>query len=336
MHRLKKLGHSLYNRFALKPARGAIGIGLIGIGGWGISNAVNIMRSRRFTIKGVYDIQENLARKFAERYKTTWYSTLSDLLADTAIDAVCITVPNPSHKELVLAAADAGKHIFIEKPLASHPDECRNIGQYCANRQVVLQVGHQLRREPVFREIKCQIESGKMGPPLFAQGVYTLDRRNREDWRRDPNSCPGGSMEQLGVHLLDVLFFLLGSPIETQGWRRSLPTCSDKADWDSVMLYFPGNVCANISTSFSCPKYMNFELFFEQGWLATNGKILSVSGKDGKSQIYRPRGEKGSIYQFIEFADCIEKGRMPETGACQAEILMKAVQSILPFAGQKS
>ena len=153
MHNLKQIRHRLYNRFALKANRGSIGIGLIGIGGWGATNAISIMKSTRFSINGVYDIHEELARKFASRYNTKWYCNLTELLADPGIEAVCITVPNPFHKDLVLAAADAGKHIFIEKPLASHSEECRGIGQYCTNKQVVLQVGHQMRWEPVFQQI---------------------------------------------------------------------------------------------------------------------------------------------------------------------------------------
>ncbi|MBB5348080.1 Gfo/Idh/MocA family oxidoreductase [Desulfoprunum benzoelyticum] len=325
----KRLAQSLYNRFKLKANRGPIGVGLIGIGGWGASNAVNIMRSNRFTIHGVYDIQEKTARKFASRYKTKCYNRIVDLLAEPAIQAVCITVPNPYHKELVLAVADAGKHILIEKPLASDPSDCRELGQYCNDKQVILQVGHQMRRDPVFREIKRIVETGMLGRPLFTQGVYTLDRRSRHDWRRDVKSCPGGSMEQLGVHLLDVLAYLLGSPLASQGWVRNIPTRLDNSDWDTVALIFPGEVRATVCTSFSSPEHILLEIFFEEGRLATDGKVLSIVHKEGRRKTYRPRGTSGSMTQFIEFADCIEKGKRPETGSAEAEVVMTVVQSML-------
>jgi predicted dehydrogenase len=325
----KQITRALYNRLMLKANCGSIGVGLIGIGGWGASNAVNIMRSHRFTIVGTYDIQEQASRTFASRFKTKCYDQVDDLLADPAIQAVCITIPNPFHKELVLAAAEAGKHVFIEKPLASHPDDCRNLGQYCEGKQVILQVGHQMRRDPVFREIKRLLEIGALGRPMFVQGVYALDRRSRNDWRRDIKSCPGGSMEQLGVHLLDVFVYLLGSPLASQGWARNLSIHSDESDWDSVALTFPGKVQATICTSFSSPNHMLMEMFFEEGRLTTDGKTLSVACKDVRPKIFRPHGTSGSVSQFVEFADCIEQGKSPETGAGEAAVVMQAVQSMV-------
>lgn len=320
---------AIYNTFALKANRGPIGVGLIGIGGWGASNAVSIMRSRRFSIAGVYDIQERVARRFANRFGTQCYDHVDDLLAEPAIQAVCITVPNHFHVDSVKTAANAGKHIFIEKPLASHSNDCRALGQYCEDKQVILQVGHQMRREPVFREIKRILETGDLGRPLYVQGVYTLDRRTRDDWRRDARSCPGGSMEQLGVHLLDVLTYLLGSPLASQDWVRNMPKQSSDPDWSGVSLIFLGEVRASICTSFSSPNHMGLEMFFEEGRLATDGKTISIASKNRKLKTYRPHGTSGSVSQFVEFADCIELGKQPETGATEAAVVMAAVQSML-------
>ncbi|GAF83379.1 unnamed protein product, partial [marine sediment metagenome] len=290
MRNPQQIIQAIYNRFALRANGGPIGIGLIGIGGWGVSNAVSIMRSRRFNIAGVYDIQKEVAHRFANRFTTKCYGQIDDLLAEPAIQAVCITVPNHFHVDLVKTAADAGKHIFIEKPLASHPNDCRALGQYCEDKKVILQVGHQMRRDPVFREIKHILETGDLGRPLFAQGVYTLNRRTRDDWRWNPESCPGGSMEQLGVHLLDVLAYLLGSPLSSQGWARNIPTYSDEPDWGYISMSFVHGVNATVSTSFSSPSHLCFEVFFERGRLATDGKTLSVASKEGGLKTYRPRG----------------------------------------------
>ena len=318
----------------LKANRGPIGLGLIGVGGWGGANAANIMRSGRFNVLGVNDIQEEAARRFANRFKTKRYEDLEALLAESAIQAVCITVPNPHHSELVKLAADAGKHIFIEKPLASHPDSCGELGRYCEDRGVLLQVGHQTRREPAFREIKALLESGELGCPLYAQGIYTMDRRSRKDWRTDAKACPGGSMEQLGVHLIDVLIYLLGAPLESEGWARNIPTSSDEADWGAVILRFPGNVRAEVCTSFSSPKHMRLEMFLEKGCLVTEGKTIEVKYVDGGSKMLRPRGISGAVSQFQEFADCIKQEKKPETGAKESAIVMAAVHSML--SGEKA
>jgi predicted dehydrogenase len=328
MHNPYQIIQALYNRLTLRAHCGSINIGLIGVGGWGASNAANIMRSRRFNICGVYDKQVESAKGFANRIKTRCHPKLDDILNDPTIQAVAITVPNQFHAELVKAAADAGKHIFIEKPLASEPEVCRELGQYCLEKEVILQVGHQMHREPIFCEIKRILESGILGTPLYAQAVYALDRRNRDDWRQNAEACPGGSMEQLGVHIIDVLINLFGAPQATQGWSENIPRTSILPDWGCVSLSFAHNIHASISTSFSSPSHMRLEIFCESGHLATDGKTLWSSRSGASLRKVKPRGLAGGVAQFVEFADCIERGAKPETGACQAAIIMEVVSSV--------
>lgn len=318
----------MYNRFTLKANCGTIGIGLIGIGGWGVTNAENIMRSRRFNVIGVYDIRTESACRFANRFKTKCYHRIDELLYDPDIQAVCITVPNHFHADIVTAAADAQKHVFIEKPLASDPDICRALGRYLTEKHVILVVGHQMRREPVFRELKQFVESKTLGMPLFAQGVCTLDRRSRDDWRRDAEACPGGSMEQLGVHLIDVLIDLFGLPQDTRGWAENIHGCSNAPDWGYVSMSFAHSVHAAVSTSFSSPDHMRLEVFFEGGHLATEGHALWISRSVSKVEKVTPKGVPGGVAQFVEFADCIEHSREPEIGVAEAIAVMDVVQSI--------
>lgn len=319
---------AVYNRFTLKANRGPIGIGLIGVGGWGATNAANIMRCRRFNISGVYDKRTQSAYRFANRFSTKCFERMDELLDDSNIQAIAATVPNQFHADVVKAVADARKHIFIEKPLASYPEICRELGQYCQKKGVILQVGHQMRREPVFCELKRILKGGVLGQPLYAQALYTLDRRSRNDWRQDVDACPGGSMEQLGVHFIDVLIYLFGLPAETQGWAENIPRISGAPDWGCVSLSFDHNVHAVISTSFSSPSHMRLEVFFDGGHLTTDGHTLWISRAGSNQRKIKPKGLAGGVAQFIEFADCIERGKEPETGAIQASAVMDVVRSI--------
>lgn len=319
---------ALKDRLILAANSGPVGIGLIGIGGWGASNAIHIMRSRRFNIVGVHDVQVETGKRFASRYGTLFYGRIEDLVHNSSIQAVAITVPNHFHADLVKTVADAGKHVFIEKPLASSPDICRVLGQYCKAKQVTLMVGHQMRREPDVREVKRILELGELGRPLFAQGVCTLDRRFRKDWRQDAKACPGGSMEQLGVHLIDVLIYMFGLPQDTYGWAENTPFCSDAPDWGCVSLSFDRGIHASIFTSFSSPTHMRLEFFFERGNLATDGQTLWIIHGHSAAKALKTRGIPGGVAQFVEFADCIESGQAPETGATEAAAVMDVVSSI--------
>lgn len=322
------LARAAYNRLTLKADRGPTGIGLIGIGGWGSTNAANIMRSRRFNIVGVFDQRAQPAERFAGKYGTKRYESIEEMLKDPAVQAVAATIPNQFHADVVKAAADAGKHVFMEKPLAVYPEACRELGDYCDTRGVILQVGHQMHREPVFREIKRVVEGGSLGKALNAQAVYTLDRRARDDWRRDAASCPGGSMEQLGAHIIDVLIYLFGAPLDTESWAENIPAVSDGLEWGCVMMTFEKDIHAAVSTSFSSPQYLRFEIQFDKGKLVTDGKTVRTERTGSAPKIIKPRGRAGSIDQFIEFADCIENGRKPETGADQAAMIMDVVGAI--------
>jgi predicted dehydrogenase len=286
------------------------------------------MRSRRFNIVGAYDQKAQSSRRFANRFRTKCFEGLDELLDDPSVKAIAATVPNQFHADIVKSAADAGKHVFIEKPLASDPEICRELGLYCRDKGIVLQVGHQMRREPVFREMNRILKGGALGQPLYAQAVYTLDRRSRVDWRQDAGSCPGGSMEQLGAHLIDAVIYLFGLPTGTQSWSENIPRVSDAPDWGSVSLSFDHDFHSVISTSFSSPVHMRMEVFLTGGHLSTDGHTLWIDRPGSDTRRIKPRGLAGGVAQFIEFADCIECGKETETGAAEAAAVMDIVSSI--------
>ncbi len=324
----KKIASALYNRLTLRAQRGPIRIGLIGVGGWGASNAVSIMRSRRFTIAGVHDAQNSVAERFARRFKTRCFDTREELLSNPEIQAICITVPNHLHGEMVRACAEAGKAIFIEKPLASSADECGALAQCCEEHGVLLQVGHQMRREPVIRAMKHELESGAYGTPLYAHGVYTLERQQRDDWRKDARLCPGGSMEQLGIHLVDALVYLFGVPRHSSGWARNIPATEDGPDWGSVSMEFDDDVRATVSASFSSPRHLEMTVFCEHGELSTDGTVLRLMQNGIEKRPMRMPETPGSVAQFIAFADSIENGAISETGAAEAQAVMNVIESM--------
>lgn len=330
MHYPRRIIAALRNRLTLRARRGPVGIGLIGVGGWGLTNAVQIMQSRKFTIVGVHDLNEAIAGRFARRYGVRCFLQADELLAAPEVQAVCISAPNPFHAALVKKAADAHKHVFIEKPLASTPEGCRELGEYCRDRQVILQVGHQMRREPVFLEIKRLCDSRALGIPLFAQGVSTLNRPARDGWRADPKACPGGSMEQLGVHLIDALILLFGPYRAANGWTENIPPHLPGPDWGCISLAFDKAMHAVVSTSFSTSDRRWLEIFFTEGQLMTDGRSLWLRRGEAPVKKTIPRGMTGGVAQFVEFAECIVSGGAPATGAAEAQTVMEAIQTILP------
>jgi predicted dehydrogenase len=303
-------------------------MGLVGVGGWGMTNATSIMRSHRFDILGITDIEKERSMRFAKRFNTGFYDSYEEMLNDQKISAVALTVPNMFHPEMVRQAADAGKHIFIEKPLASSAENCRILGQYCDEKKIILSVGYQTRREPGIRMIEEIIRTQTFGKPLFARGLRTI-RRIHTDWRFNPTFCQGGAMEQLGSHLIDVMIYLFGPVRKSSGWGRNIPHRHDGPDWGHVELQFDSGMLATVDSSFSCPNKFQFDVFFEHACLHYDGRKL-IQTFDNKIKTFSFSSPKGNIEQFHEFTDCIEGAKCPETDWETSARIMEVISSMQP------
>ena len=143
-------------------------------------------------------------------------------------------------------------------------------------------------------------------------------------------------MEQLGVHLIDVLVALLGEPTAFEGWQRNRTQGAASPEWIGVQATFPGEVRATVCTSFSSLPRLYMEFIFEKGYLTTNGKSIRLSRTGQRTMTIRPRGVEGGLAQFLEFADCVEQGRSPATGASEAATVMAIVESVHAGCGGSS
>lgn len=135
-------------------------------------------------------------------------------------------------------------------------------------------------------------------------------------------------MEQLGVHFIDTLIYLFGSlsnvsPVSANGTKDSEPT-----KWSTISLQFDSGLCGVVSTSFSAPSHRRFEVFCESGHIWTDGVSLWIDSGDTTPKKQRISGMPGGMAQFHEFADCIEHGKDPESGAKSAAAVMRAVACI--------
>ncbi|MBI1256140.1 MAG: gfo/Idh/MocA family oxidoreductase [Chloroflexi bacterium] len=158
------------------------------------------------------------ARDFAQRHKVPrWYDNAEALIRDAEVDAVYVATPPDSHRLYTQMAAAAGKPVFVEKPMARNPSECQQMIDACQQANVPLWVAYYRRRLPRFLKIKALIESGTIGDirtviinyqrtPLLGDGELP--------WRVQPEHSGGGLFADIGVHMLDILDFLLG-PIQS-------------------------------------------------------------------------------------------------------------------------
>ena len=182
---------------------------------WQIEKAAGIRRV------AVMSRDRERGAAFAQKYGfAKVYTALPELLADPEIDAIYDATPDGRHADNIVAAAAAGKHTLVEKPMAISPAECERAIAACRSHGVKLGVVYQQRHEEVLQEARRMVGAGEIGDVILARIHVTL--RNRPgaaapaggNWRADPAMRHGGTLGSLGDHAFDTLTFLVGQEIE--------------------------------------------------------------------------------------------------------------------------
>ncbi|MEH7382697.1 Gfo/Idh/MocA family oxidoreductase [Bacillus sp. JJ1533] len=166
-----------------------------------------------------------LARDYAERHHVPkWYQNADELIQDPEVDAIYIATPPGSHKEYTLKAAQAGKPVYVEKPMGRNFEECLEMIKACKEANVPLYVAYYRRGQQRFLKIKELLNNGAVGEVRFVS--TTQYRKAKEDptnlpWRVQPKLAGGGLFFDLASHTLDILDFLLGPIKEVRGFASN-------------------------------------------------------------------------------------------------------------------
>src|SRR5690242_5918386 len=235
---------------AVEPLR----VASLGMGWWSDVLADAINRSGKLTISACYSRSEEKRAAFAAKYRCRAVPSYEAILADKDIEAVINTTPNGVHLETTRAAADAGKHVFLDKPIANTVSDGRAITELCRKAGVVLALGYQRRRESQFRWIKRQIDEGVFGTLVNAEANISRDRLGKIDlgsWRYQAAGMPGGVMLQIGIHYTDVLEYLLGPVKAVSGHLAQLVLPGDNPDVASLILEHKNGALSTLNASYA-------------------------------------------------------------------------------------
>jgi predicted dehydrogenase len=195
-----------------------INLGIIGLGNQGKIHLRNCIHLENVIVKGVADISKknlDFARKLGIKNAYTDYE---NMLRDEQITAVIISLPNFLHLEASLKAAEAGKHVFIEKPMGRNVRECREILSAFRKNDLKLMVGYGLRFHPVVKRIREKIMDGFFGEVQIVESTYVSGgpfspKSSRAgpvpvpSWWFDKELAGGGSLLDLGSHMIDLLLW---------------------------------------------------------------------------------------------------------------------------------
>jgi predicted dehydrogenase len=229
-------------------------VACIGMGWWSDVLADAIKRSGKLVIAGCYTRSADKRDKFAAKYGCRAYPSYEAVLADRTIEAIVNTTPNAAHLETTRAAAEAGKHVFLDKPIANTVADARALTAACRKAKVVLALGYQRRRESHFRWIRKQIAEGAFGRLVNAEANISRDRLGQIDlnsWRYTAEGMPGGVMLQIGIHYTDVLEYLLGPVRAVSGQFARLVLPGDNPDVASLVLEHENGALSTLNASYA-------------------------------------------------------------------------------------
>jgi scyllo-inositol 2-dehydrogenase (NAD+) len=236
------------------PSASKVQIGLIGAGRMGATLAHHLVFSvEAADLVAIADLNREAAEALARRCQVDRvYEDHADLLARDDVDAVVIATPTKTHVEMIKVAAAAGKHIFVEKPLALTLAGCDEAIAAAESAGVKLQVGFMRRFDPAYLDAKQRIEAGEIGTPVMFKSTGRDPFRTGLEFARRENS--GGLILDMGVHDFDCARWLMGSELQrvhSEGGCLVFPELAEVGDIDNAVinLHFTNGAVGNIDLS---------------------------------------------------------------------------------------
>lgn len=230
-------------------------IGVIGAGGMGSSHAQGIRTLQRARVTAVSDSDEARGRKLATELAVPWFGDYQQMLREGEIDAVSIASPPFLHKEMALAAAAAGKHIFCEKPMAVNVADCEVMIQAAEQAGVTLMVGQVLRFLLPFLKVRELVADGAIGRPISVEitRIGGGDRAATVPWRTRLEQS-GGLLMEINAHEIDLLRCLGGDVASVYAEADNyIHSDADYPDLAFVVLRFRNGAIGCLYTSNASP-----------------------------------------------------------------------------------
>lgn len=262
--------------------------GVIGAGGIADRRTIpGMMQAEHAELIAVMEIASERAEELREKYHAKHaYTTARELLADSEIEAVYIASPVCFHADQIRQAADAGKHILIEKPLAMNSKEGEEILAYCKEKNVKIAAGFNMRFGTYVQEMKKKIEQGEIGQVVSALVQFTCWYPDMPgNWRQEKKQGGGGALMDMGVHCIDLIQYITGSKVKkVAAFNDTLTFKYQVEDSSMVMMQLENGTQCLVQTNFNIPdEAAKWRLEF----YGTKGRIFgeSIIGQDDCGKI---------------------------------------------------
>jgi len=314
---------------AVQPLR----VACIGMGWWSDVLADAIKRSDRLKIVSCFTRSEDKRQAFASKYGCRASPSYEAILADPEIEAIINTTPNDVHLETTRQAAERGKHVFLDKPIANSVSDGRKITEICRQAGIVLALGYQRRRETHFRWIRQQIDDGVFGKLVNAEANISRDRLGKIDlssWRYQASGMPGGVMLQIGIHYADVLDYLMGPITAVSGRFVRLVLPGDNPDVASLVFEHENGALSTLNASYaSASEYYLMNIYGKEAtayYDLHRGLSMLKRGETKPVDVAVAKNDT-FVEELEEFAAAVRRGAAPEVGGDYATSSLAVIRA---------
>lgn len=273
---------------------------IVGLGWWGQTIAHNLATSDVIRpVLGIDPLEPMRAKGAALGLETS--ERFEDGLARSDIDAVILCTPQEYHAAQIEAAANAGRHVFCEKPLCTTGADAERALKAVRTAKVQLGIGHERRFEPAVIEMRRRLVDGEFGNALVLEGNFSQDKFLNlppDNWRLSNTVNPVGPLSATGIHLVDLSIAMLGKPRHV--WARLATLGSQFANGDtlSISISFENGASATLNAVLATPFMGRLALLGSKGWMEIRDRTHpeNPTGWD-VTRVLRDRPPETAYYQ---------------------------------------
>jgi predicted dehydrogenase len=323
--------------------RNGVNVAVIGLGRAGEKHALVYDKLPFVNLVAVCDKDDHLVRRYSELLGTTGYTDFRDLMDDPTVDAVSVVLPDTLHLDATKTALERGKHILLEKPIASNMADAKQILDLAEQSNRVFMVAHILRHMPQHSLAQQRIAGGEIGDI-----VHVAARRNSSiAGARAYSSHHTDTSVHLMVHDIDYINWIVASKVNKvfAKARQILLTKYDMNDTVIAMLEYENGVIATLEACWILPDNSPRELDDKIEVIGTKGAVY-IDGICTGLEIISSANDRvempdtvawpqindtigGSIFEeIVSFVNCMIKGTKPLVGACEAYQALRVVDAI--------
>lgn len=312
-------------------------VGIVGIGWWSDVLAGVIAKSDKLELRAGYTRSPDKTAKFAFDFDCEAMPSYEAMLALDDLDGVILTTPNSAHRPGTEAAAAAGKHVFVEKPVSNSIADGHAMIAACEQAGVTLAVGHSYRRNGALRHLRAMIDAGELGRVSLVEGNFSNDnglKLKPGAWRTDPTEIPGGCLMQIGIHQVDNLLYLLGEPVAVTAAQARLETEAEIPDTTALLMRFASGAIGYVGSDYISPRRFTLALHGTKGnaFYDLDREEIRIQ-RTGETEATPVPFEPVDhlLAELEDFADAARAKRKPEIDGTDAlvplAVVLAAVQS---------